>query len=206
MTGRELFVRADAVLSDLDGTLVDSSAPVRRARTGFASRHALNADEVLSFAHGRPARETIRLLAPTADHQAETELMAWCEENDTDGLVALPGAREILAGAAPVAIVTSCSAALARTRLEAAGLPVPEVLISCDDVTHGKPDPTCFLLGAERLGVDPSRCVVLEDAPAGITAGRRAGVTVIAVRTTHGDDDLVDAQAIVDDLSSLVIH
>jgi sugar-phosphatase len=88
-------------------------------------------------------------------------------------------------------------------RLRAAGLPVPSALISADDVERGKPDPTCYLLGARRLGAEPAQCLVLEDAPAGISAGRAAGAKVLALRTTHPDHDLQDADAIVDDLSGL---
>jgi len=99
--------------------------------------------------------------------------------------------------------VTSCSELLAKTRLHAAGLPIPRVLVSSDGLEHGKPDPACFLIAARCLGAEPTRCVVLEDAPAGIRAGRAAGATVIALRTTHSDQDLREAHAIADDLASL---
>ncbi len=194
---------ADAVLSDLDGTLVDSSGAVHRAWNAFATRHGLDPAAVLTRAQGRPASETVRQLAPDSDHARESRLQEALEIADTDGIVALPGAAALLAGGRPLAIVTSCSTALAHARLAAAGLPVPSVLISYDDVEHGKPDPACFLLGARRLGVDPTRCVVLEDAPAGITAGRRAGATVIALRTTHAETELGEADLIVDDLGEL---
>jgi sugar-phosphatase len=118
-------------------------------------------------------------------------------------VVALPGAAQLLATDRPLAIVTSCSTELAVARLRAAALAIPHVLISSDGLERGKPDPTCFLIAARRLGADPTRCVVLEDAPAGIIAGRAAGATVIALRTTHSDHDLRDAHAIADDLASL---
>jgi mannitol-1-/sugar-/sorbitol-6-phosphatase len=204
MTPAVLFARADALLVDLDGTLVDSTAPVRRAWGAFASRHALDADAVHRFAHGRPSLETIRLLAPHADHHAEAAAVEDAEIHDTDGVFALSGAARLLASDRPLAIVTSCSTALAETRLRAAGLTIPPVLVSSDGLERGKPDPSCFLIAARRLGADPTRCVVLEDAPAGILAGRAAGATVIAVRTTHADDELRDAHAIADDLASLI--
>jgi sugar-phosphatase len=116
----------------------------------------------------------------------------------------LPGAAALLGCGRTLAVVTSCSLALASVRLEAAGLRMPEVIVSCDDVAVGKPDPACFLLGASRLGVAPERCLVLEDSPAGVRAGVAAGAHVIAVRTTHGDEELTEAHAIVDDLSALV--
>lgn len=203
MKPQALLDAADALLVDLDGTLVDSSAPVRRAWAEFAARHGLDADHVHHFAQGRPSRESIRLLVPDADIAAETDVLERAEVGDTDGVVALPGAGDLLSGGRRLAIVTSCSRALATVRLRTAGLPIPLVLVSADDVAQGKPDPTCYLLGAGRLGVDPARCLVLEDAPAGIAAGRAAGARVLALRTTHADPDLHEADAIVDDLSGL---
>lgn len=202
MTPAEMVACADALLVDLDGTLVDSTAPVRRVWAAFAGRHGLDGDEVHRFAQGRPSRETIRLLAPD-DHDAEAAAVEHAEVHDTDGVFALPGAAQLLGTDRPLAIVTSCSTRLALARLRAAALAIPRVLISSDDLPRGKPDPTCFLIAARRLGVDPTRCVVLEDSPAGIRAGRAAGTTVIALRTTHSDHDLRDARAIADNLASL---
>jgi sugar-phosphatase len=182
-----------AVLSDLDGTLVDSEAPVRRAWSAFAHRHGLDPEKVVRFAQGRPAAETVQRLAPAAPE--EVQRIAEAELRDTDGITALPGAAALLAAPLTLAIVTSCPRPLALARLRAAELPVPETLICFDDVTHGKPDPECFALGARRLSVDPTACVVLEDAPAGITAGRAAGMSVIAMRTTHSDEELLAAGA-----------
>jgi mannitol-1-/sugar-/sorbitol-6-phosphatase len=204
MTLGALFARADAILVDLDGTLIDSTAPVRRAWAGFAERNGLDADQVHRFAQGRPSRESIRLLAPDSDQAAEAAAVEDVEVNDTDGVFALPGAADLLAGDRPLAIVTSASTALAHARLGAAGLPIPAVLVSSDGLKRGKPDPACFLIAARRLGIDPARCVVIEDAPAGITAGRAAGASVIALRTTHPDNELGDAHAIADDVASLM--
>jgi sugar-phosphatase len=203
MTLHALLTSADALLVDLDGTLVDSSAPVRRTWAAFAGRHGLDPDYVHRFGQGRPSRDTVRLLAPDVDVAAEAAALERAEVGDADGIFALPGARELLTGCRRLAIVTSCSRALATVRLRAAGLPIPPVLVSADDVVQGKPDPACFVLGARRLNVDPSRCLVLEDAPAGISAGRAAGAKVLALRTTHPDHDLHEADAIVDDLRAL---
>ena len=200
----DLLADARGLLVDLDGTLVDSSVPVHRAWTAFAVRHRLDPADVLRFAHGRPAHETVRRLIPrSADPVIESALVDRAELRDTTGVKALPGAAALLAGSTPVAIVTSCSRALATVRLVAAGLPIPSVLVSCDDVIAGKPDPACFLLGAHRLGVPIERCVALEDAPAGVSAARAAGARVIALRTTHSDAALADAYAIVDDLGEV---
>jgi sugar-phosphatase len=203
MRALELFDRADALLVDLDGTLVDSTAPVRRAWDAFAARHGLDREAVLRFAQGRPSRETVSMLAPDADHEAESVRVEYAETHDTAGVFALPGAAELLADARRLAIVTSCSTALAHVRLRAASLPIPNVLVTADDVERGKPDPSCFVIAARLLGAQPEACVVLEDAPAGIAAGRGAGAIVIALRTTHADSELAGAHAIVDDLASL---
>ena len=199
-----MLAAADAVLVDLDGTLVDSTAVVRRVWEAFAQRHGLDPDEVGRFAHGRPSRDTVRSLVPGSDLEAEANAIEAAEIADTGGLVALPGAAELLSTDLRLAIVTSCSTALATTRLHAVGLQIPEVLVSSDGLERGKPDPTCFLIGARRLGLDPARCVVIEDAPAGIRAGRAAGAVVIALRTTHGDDELGDAHALADDIAALL--
>jgi sugar-phosphatase len=204
MTAQELFDRADALLVDLDGTLVDSTGPVRRAWDTFAVRHGLDCETVHRFAQGRPSRETVSMLAPEADQQAEWARVEHDEVRDTTGVAALPAAAELLADDRPLAIVTSCSVALAHARLRAAGLPIPDVLVTSDEVERGKPDPSCFRIAARLLAVPPEACVVLEDAPAGIAAGRNAGAIVIALRTTHADAELAGAHAIVDDLAALV--
>src|SRR6201999_3326574 len=139
------------------------------------------------FAHGRPSRESVRALTPDADLEAESRAIEEAEIADTAGGVAPPGAAQLLSGDRRLAIVTSCSTALATVRLQAACLEIPEVLVSSDGLERGKPDPTCFLIAARRLGVDPARCVVIEDAPAGITAGRAARAGGVAARATHRD-------------------
>ena len=206
MTPQTLLANARALLVDLDGTLIDSEGAVRRAWSGFAVRHGLDPVAVTQVAQGRPSRETIRALLPDhPDLDAESARFEADEVADVDGVVALPGARELLErGDRPLAIVTSCTTALAGARLRAARLPDPRVLVTADAITRGKPDPEPFLLGARRLGIDPSDCVVLEDAPAGIAAGRAAGATVIALRTTHADADLLEAHALADSLAALL--
>lgn len=203
-SGADLLAGARGLLVDLDGTLVDSTVAVHRAWSAFAARHRLDPAEVIRVAHGRPAGETVRRLIPaSADPVIESALVDRSELRDTTGVKALPGAAALLAGTTPLAIVTSCSRALATVRLAAAGLPMPAVLVSCDDVVRGKPDPACFRLGARRLGVPIDRCLALEDAPVGVSAARAAGARVIALRTTHPDAALAEACAIVDDLGAL---
>ncbi|MDX6663832.1 MAG: mannitol-/sugar-/sorbitol-6-phosphatase, partial [Solirubrobacteraceae bacterium] len=199
-----LLAAADGVLVDLDMTLVDSTVAVRRAWTAFAGRHDLDPEEVLRTAHGRPSRETVGLLAPAVDHAAEQVTLERTEVEDTDDIVALPGAHALLTSGRRLAIVTSCSTALAHARLHAAGLPVPDVLVSSDGLERGKPDPECFLIAARRLNLDPARCVVLEDAPIGICAGLAAGATVIALRTSHSDEQLSHAHVLADDIAAIL--
>jgi sugar-phosphatase len=193
----------DALLLDLDGTLVDSSAAVRRAWEAFAARNGLDAEQVIAFAQGRPSSESVALLIPDGDHELESRLIEDAEVNDTDGLIAIAGARELLSSGLTMAVVTSCSQALAAVRLQGAGLQAPDVLVSCDDVAAGKPDPECFLLAAQLLRVSPERCLVAEDSPAGIRAARAAGASVLGLRTTHRDDELLEADAVADDLTEL---
>jgi sugar-phosphatase len=198
-----LLAECDAVLSDLDGTLVDSSDSVRRVWGAFAARHSLDPDAVYDYVYGRPPREAIPVLVPDADHAAELASIERAELRDTVGVRALPGAAELMRSGRRLAIVTSCTDELARARLRAAGLAAPDVLVSADDVENGKPDPTCFRVAAGRLGVSPTRCVVLEDAPTGILAGRGAGAKVIALRTTRSEAALQGADAIIDHLGSI---
>src|SRR5438874_9239991 len=184
-----------AVLFDLDGVLVDSTPAVARAWTGWARKHGFEPEEVVKKAHGRPSISTIRELLPHADHTAEDREVERREIADVDGVIPLPGAMELLQ-ALPLrrwAIVTSCTRPLAGVRIGAAGLPKPRHLVTSTDVKHGKPDPEPYLKGAQFLGVPASDCIVIEDAPAGIRAGKAAGARVIALRTTATDDELQEA-------------
>lgn len=187
----------DGLLFDLDGVLVDSTPAVSRVWTKWALAHGLDPEETVRVAHGRPSIATVRDICPQADYVAENEIILRGELEDTEGVVALPGARELLESlpAERWALVTSCARPLAEVRLKVAGLPLPKQMITCDDVLIGKPDPEPYLKGAALLGVPASHCVVFEDAPAGIRAGKGAGALVIALRTTSPDLDLERAGA-----------
>ena len=190
-------VACRGLLFDLDGVLVDSTPAVARVWSKWAIEHGFDPEETVQRAHGRPSIATIRDLLPHADAEAENRIVEQGELDDTDGVIPLPGACELLNSLALEhwAIVTSCTRALAETRLRAAGLPLPKRLITCDDITRGKPDPEPYLKGAALLAVQAQECVVFEDAPAGIRAGKAAGATVVAFPTTSPEIELDAAGA-----------
>jgi sugar-phosphatase len=180
------------LLFDLDGVLIDSTPAVARVWTKWAIAHGFDPEETVRRAHGRPSIATIRDLLPDADHAAENEVVLRGEIEDTEGVIPLPGARELLdsvPGACWV-LVTSCSRPLAEVRLRTADLPIPDKMVTSDDVVRGKPDPEPYLKGAELLGVPASGCLVFEDAPAGVRSGKAAGARVMALRSTSTDAEL----------------
>lgn len=187
----------EGLLFDLDGVLVDSTPAVARVWSKWALAHGFDPEETVRKAHGRPSIATIRDLLPGSDYVKENEVVLRGEIEDTEGVDPLPGARELLESVSPShwALVTSCARELAEVRLKAAGLPVPKNMITSDDVRNGKPDPEPYLKGAALLGPPASRCVVFEDAPAGVRAGKSAGALVIALRTTAEDHELERAGA-----------
>ncbi len=200
-------IHCRGILFDLDGVLVDSTPAVARVWTMWARKHGFDPDEVVRQAHGKPSIATIRELLPHADHDAENREVERGEIEDVDGVIPLPGALEILQ-AVPQdrwAIATSCTRTLAEVRIRAAGLPLPKNLITSTDVHRGKPDPEPYVKAAKVLGFAPADCIVVEDAPAGIRAGKAAGARVLALRTTAPDAELTAAGAtwIIDDLASL---
>jgi sugar-phosphatase len=197
----------DALLFDLDGVLIDSTSCITRHWMTWADLHGLEIAEVMRVAHGLRTIETMRLVAPHLDVEEEAERHTAREIADTDGVVAIEGALQLL-DALPHdawAVVTSGSAELATARLRRAGLPVPATLVTADDVQHGKPAPEPYLLGAERLGVPVEQCVAVEDAPAGLHSAKAAGMRAIGVASTHSPEELLHATVVVDRLSALSI-
>ena len=178
------------ILSDLDGVLVDSQASIMRAWRWWGALHGVEAAAIEGVQHGRASGEVIAALTPGLDADAESRAIDLRQADDTDGVIALPGARELFAGTDPLAVVTSCTVPLATARLHAAGLPVPDVLVTPERLSHGKPDPEGYLLAASLLGAEPADCLVFEDAPAGIEAGRAAGMHVVGITTTHAAQEL----------------
>ena len=179
-----LDLRARALLFDMDGTLVDSTAVVERVWVGFAQRYGLDAAEVISHAHGRLTVDTVEHFLPDQREAARAVAALDTQELDQlEGIVEIPGAADLLRAlaAAPLAVITSAARELAHRRMAAAGVPVPEVLVSAEDVSTGKPSPEGYLGAARALGVAPADCLVFEDAEAGIRAGLAAGARVVVV-------------------------
>ncbi len=178
----------DAFLFDMDGTLLNSISVVERVWTGWALRHGLVPEVFLKTIHGVRASDVIRQLAlPGVDPMREAHELLLEEMEDVDGIIEIPGAIALLNSipSGKWAIVTSAPAELAKRRMAAAGIPTPTVMVTGEEVSAGKPSPECYLLGARHLGVDPSKCLVFEDAVAGILAGEAAGADVAVITATH---------------------
>ncbi|KZC95368.1 MULTISPECIES: HAD-IA family hydrolase [Clavibacter] len=184
---------ARALLLDMDGTLVDSTALVEEIWTMLARRFGHDPADLMRRIHGVRAADSIARFAPAGSDVPA--LLAELDRLELDGspaTVEIPGARDLVAAlpAGSHALVTSAGPDLARARLAGAGIRVPDVVVSADDVTAGKPDPSGYLLAAERLGVDPADAIVYEDAEAGIRAGLAAGMRVVVVGD-HASDATV---------------
>ncbi len=194
-----------ALLFDLDGTLIDSSARVRRAWQWWAERHGIHYESLRGIILGRTAIETIRMVAPQLVAEDEMAALEAEEISDMHDVYLYPAASEILKrlNGAPWAIVTSGSDRVANARLGHVGLPHPPVLITADQIKHGKPDPEAYLLAAKQLGIEPRDCIVVEDAPVGVAAAKAAGMRVIAIASTHLAEELRDADATLEDLGQL---
>jgi mannitol-1-/sugar-/sorbitol-6-phosphatase len=199
---------ASGLLFDLDGVLADSTRSVVRAWSAWARRVGLEPDELLPKVHGRRAIETIRAARPDLDAEAELATLVADETTDNDDTEEIPGARALVS-ALPVdawAIVTSGLREVATARLVAAGIPIPRIMITAESIERGKPDPDCYLRGAQALGVDSRDCVVVEDAPIGAVAARAAGMRLIALTTTHREDELQPADLVLPDLTHLAVR
>jgi len=189
----------------MDGVLMDSTPSVERVWRTWAAQHGLDPDRIASLAHGRRSIETIRAVAPELDAAKENVIVEQMEIDDKEGVTALPGAAELVAHLPSdrFAIVTSATRPLAVARLGYAGIPVPQHMITADDVIHGKPSPEPFLKGAALLGFAPADCLVFEDSPAGIASARSAGMKAIALQTTYSADQLQAANGIIGNLADV---
>lgn len=196
-----------AILFDLDGVLVDSTRSVDRQWRIWAREQGIDEEKVVSVAHGVRTVEVIRRLAPQLDAEAEVHRLEAREAADRDGVSVMPGAVELVR-AIPKGrwcVVTSGMRRLARARLQLAGIEVPAVLVTAEDVTAGKPDPAPYLRGAGLLSVPAGECLVIEDAPAGIQSAHAAGMKVIGLTSTFSGQALSEADAVVRQLAEIQV-
>ncbi|RKW69954.1 HAD-IA family hydrolase [Galactobacter caseinivorans] len=207
MSTRTLFDGLDAILFDLDGTLIDSTPVTTNAWARWGRELGIGRTDYHD--HGVPARQVIQGVIDTQDlaperFQEALDLINHLEETDTDGVVRLPGVAQVLASLPQErwTIVTSCTNALAAVRLGAVGWDAPNNIVTADMVSQGKPAPEGYLLGAQRLGADPARCLVVEDAPAGLAAARAAGMRSLGLTGTF-TADLLDADVVLDGLQGV---
>ncbi|WP_267547377.1 HAD family hydrolase [Arthrobacter sp. H14-L1] len=193
----------DAVLFDMDGTLIDSTPAVRRAWFAWCAERGLD-PSFLEGAHGQPGRDIVASLVPPEEFDEAFERIQQIEIAEVSDVTILPGAAEALSaiGENRKAIVTSCTRPLATARITASGLVPPRVVVTADDVVRGKPHPEPFASGAQRLGLDPARCLVIEDAAAGLRSAQDAGCTTLAVAGTHVAADL-SADLVINSLVEL---
>ena len=201
-------INCRAILSDLDGTLIDSLKCVDYAWEAWAKSHDLDIEAIKKSAHGMRTADSLKLLVPHLDLASEMQALEDLECSVTTDLIEIAGA-EILLKSLPKAhwaIVTSGSRRLANHRLSFVGLPRPDVFVTADDVTAGKPDPQCYVQAAQGLGIAPGDCVVLEDSPAGIKAGKTAGARVVAIGFSRADYDISQADYVVHDLTKIQVQ
>ncbi|PYV95208.1 MAG: phosphatase [Acidobacteria bacterium] len=196
-----------AILFDLDGVLVDSTRSVDRQWRKWAQENNLEPDAVVRAAHGRRTIETVRQVAPHLNAEAEMRKIERLEVEDTDGVVVMPGAADLLRSIPDGrwCVVTSGTRLLATGRLRVANLPTPGIMVSADDVTKGKPDPEPYLKGAKLLGTKPEECLVIEDAPAGVRAAHAGKMKVIAITSTFPKAELKEADALVRSLDQIEV-
>jgi sugar-phosphatase len=202
------WIDAGAVLFDLDGVLANSQAAVERAWRIWASEMGLDAAEILAYSHGVRTLDTLERFAPGIPHEAAVARLLALEQEGIDLVTPIPGAREFVQALAsvPWAVVTSGVVAIAVPRLRKVRIPIPPVFVTAERVRRGKPDPEAYLLAAAELDVDPQRCVVFEDAPAGVEAGKRAGAKVVALLTTSSAAALDSADVIIQDFRDVRIE
>ena len=197
--------RCAAVLFYLDGVLADSTRSVDRQWRIWARERGIDEQKAVAIAHGVRAIEVIRTIAPHLDAEAEVSKLESLEAADHDGVAVMPGAADLVHSipAGRWGVVTSGRRHLATARLQFAGIPIPQVMVTAQDVTNGKPHPEPYLKGAELLGVSPAECLVIEDAPAGIRSAHAGGMKVIALASTFPASALGQADSVVQKLKQI---
>jgi len=194
-----------AILFDLDGVLVDSTGSVDRQWRAWARQKGVDEEMVIAIAHGVRTIEVIKRVAPHLDAEAEVEELESREADDHEGVSVMPGSAELLQSIPEGrwCVVTSGTRHLAASRLRFAGLPVPKILVTADDVANGKPHPEPYLRGAKLLGMNPEECLVIEDAPAGIESAHAGGMKVVGMASTFQPAQLTAADAVVRKLAEI---
>jgi sugar-phosphatase len=196
-----------AILFDLDGVLVDSTRSVERQWRIWAGEQGIDGDKVMAVAHGVRTIEVIRAVAPHLDAEAEVRKLENREAKDQEGVAVMPGAVELVRAIPEErwCVVTSGTRFLATARLRLFGIPIPKVMVTADDVAHGKPDPAPYLRGAGLLRFDPKQCLVIEDAPAGIQSAHAGGMKVVALSSTYPASALGDADVVIPKLDRIQV-
>jgi sugar-phosphatase len=198
-------VSCKGILFDMDGILISSLGSVERSWTKWAHMRGVDPVHAIRIAHGCRSIETVAQLRPDLDPEVENAIIEGIETEDTDGVNVLPGVLDLLASLPPDrwTVVTSATEPLARVRLAAGRIPVPERIVTAESVAQGKPHPAPYLAGAALLGFAPGECLVFEDAASGTKSGRAAGCTVIATTFSHPIETLRAAHYLIPDLTGV---
>jgi len=205
---RKITIECQAVIFDLDGTLIDSVEAIRRIWQAWGNQHKIADPNLLEIATSTRTVEAVRLLAPHLNIAQETEYLELAEATELDGVVIVEGAKELILSLPRQSwsIVTSITRRTALAKLNHVNLPIPAVLVTADDVSRGKPAPDGYLLAAERLGVEANQCVVVEDTLRGVQAACAAGMMVIGLATTHSVKQIKQASMIVSSLRNIKVN
>jgi sugar-phosphatase len=199
------LIRCKGILFDMDGVLISSLGSVERSWTEWANMRGVDPVYACQIAHGCRSIDTIARLRPDLDAETENRIIERIEMEDTEGVTVLPGVLKLIAALPKSSwtVVTSATGPLARIRLAAAGIPIPERIVTAETVSHGKPDPAPYLAGAALLGLAPQECVVIEDAASGTKSARAAGCTVVATTFSHSIASLAAAHYLIPDLTAV---
>ncbi len=201
-------IEVRGILFDMDGVLISSTGADELSWLRWARMHGMEATLSLTAIHGRRTIDTIRMLRPDLDAEVETARLEEFDLESQDETKLLPGVSQFVESlpARAWTVVTSASERVMRGRLDAAGFSIPKRAVTADAVQHGKPHPEPYLKGAELLGLKPSECLVIEDAPSGIAAGKAAGCQVLAVETSHTAGELGEADWVVAGLNQVTVN
>ncbi len=204
-TSSPVLIRCKGILFDMDGILISSIGSVERSWTRWALLRGVDPQRALSIAHGCRSIDSVAMLRPDLDAETENEIIEGFEIEDTDGVAVLPGVMDLLASLPRDrwTVVTSATEPLARVRLAAGNIPMPERMVTAESVGEGKPHPAPYLAGAALLGLEPEECVVFEDAASGTKSGRAAGCIVVATTFSHSVESLAAAHYLIEDLSGV---